>query len=56
MPYASNQENSKSFKIVPWSEAIEYFNVTIIAGGSAKMEHPKRFFEAIIFETHFCKS
>jgi hypothetical protein len=56
MPDASYQENSKPFKVVPGRKAIEYFNVTIIAGCSPEMEHPKRFFEAIIFKTHFGKS
>jgi len=52
MPDASDQENTKTFKIMPWGEAIKYLNITIIARGSSKMENPERFFKAIIFKPH----
>jgi len=55
MPDTSNQQNSKTFKIVPRREAIKYFNITIIAGGTSKMEDPKRLFKAIILKPHFDK-
>ena len=55
MPDTSDQQNTKTFEIVPWREAIKYFNITIIAGGTSKMEDPKRLFKAIIFKPHFDK-
>ncbi len=41
--------HSKSFQVKPWREAIQDLNVTIIAGGSAKVEQPERFFKTIVF-------
>ena len=55
MPDTSDQKNTKTFKIMPWCEAIKYLNITIIAGGSSKMEDPERFFKAIIFKPHVVK-
>ena len=55
MPYTSDKQNSESFKIVPGREAVEYLNITIIAGSSSKMEDPERFLEAIIFKPHVDK-
>jgi hypothetical protein len=48
----SNQQNPKSFKIMSRGQTIKYLNITIIAGGTSKMEDPERFFKAIIFKTH----
>ena len=55
MPDTPYQQNAKTFKIVPWGKTIKYLNITIIAGGSSKMENPERFFKAIIFKTHVVK-
>jgi hypothetical protein len=52
MPYASDEQNTKTLQIMPWSKTIKYLNITIIAGGSSEMEEPERFFEAITFKTH----
>jgi hypothetical protein len=55
MPDTAYQQNAKTLQIMPWCKTIKDLNITIIAGGSSKMEDPKRFFEAIIFKTHDMK-
>ena len=52
MPDTSDQQNAKTFQIMSWGKTIKYLNITIIAGGSSKMEDPERFFKAIIFKSH----
>jgi hypothetical protein len=41
VPYGTNQLHSKPFHIITRSETIQNFNITVVAGGSAKVEQPK---------------
>jgi len=47
MPDSTYKQDSESFHIVPWRKAIQYLYITIIAGGTSKMEYPQRFFKTI---------
>ena len=43
VPYTSNKLDTKPLKIVPGREAVEYFNIAIIARSDINMEYPRRF-------------
>jgi hypothetical protein len=52
MPDASDKQDTKSLKIVPWCKAIEDLNIAIIARGSTEVKDPERLLEAITFKSH----
>jgi hypothetical protein len=52
MPDASDKQDTKTLKIMPWCKAIENLNIAIIARGSTEVKNPERLFEAITFKSH----
>ena len=55
MPYTANEEYSKPLKVMPGRKAIKDLDIAVIAGSSAKMKDPERFFKTVTFKTHDVK-
>ena len=41
MPYTTDQQYAKTFKIMSWSEAVKYFNIAIITRRPTEVEDPQ---------------
>jgi len=55
MTYTANEEYSKPLKVMSGRKAIKDLDIAVIAGSSAKMKDPERFFETETFKTHDVK-